>query len=222
MKHALTLLFPALLALSLSSCVTDKPFEAKAWAPMNKDNVRVKVSLAKKNVYVLEGNRVLMVTPCTIGTPEDPTPQGNFKVYKKVEKKRSYSYGFQKGPDYIRPAKSGDRRPGETYTGYPMAYWVEFEPLYGFHEGGVWPEPRSHGCLRLHKTAAPKFYHLVKLGTPVHIAVNQPEDATIGRDVQRPTDYADPDPPAIELISPSIFKPTPYPLFEEGPAPTIY
>ena len=221
MKQALTFLAMTLLAGFLSSCVTTQPFQAKAYAPSNLNNVRVKVSLANKMVYVLEGNRALMVTPCTIGTEKDPTPKGNFKVFKKIEKKRSNSYGFQRGADYIRPAKSSDHRSGENYHGFPMPYWVEFHPAYGFHEGGVWPMPRSHGCLRLHKTAAPKFFHLVKLGTPVYIANSQPEDATIGRSVARPTDYADPDPPAAELISPAIFKPTPHPLFEAGPAPTI-
>ncbi|MFT5469759.1 MAG: hypothetical protein ACI8UO_004881 [Verrucomicrobiales bacterium] len=221
MKQVLTLLSFALMALMLSSCVTPQSYRAKAYAPTNKKNVRVKVSLQNKMVYVLEGDRALMVTPCTIGTQSDPTPQGNFKIFKKIEKKRSYSYGFQKGADYIRPAKSSDRRPGESYHGFPMPYWAEFHPAYGFHEGGVWPEPRSHGCLRLHKTAAPKFFHLVQLGTPVSIAQTQPEDATVGRSVARPTDYADPDPPAIEQISPAIFKPTPHPLFEAGPAPTI-
>jgi len=32
--------------------------------------------------------------------------------------------------------------------GYPMANWVEFAPVFGFHEGYVWPIPRSHGCIR--------------------------------------------------------------------------
>ena len=26
---------------------------------------------------------------------------------------------------------------------YPMAYWCEFEPAYGFHEGFVYPIPRT-------------------------------------------------------------------------------
>ena len=46
---------------------------------------------------------------------------------------------------------------------------------------------------------------LARIGTPVSIAHSQPEDATIGRNVKRPADYADPDPPAALLISERAF-----------------
>ena len=48
---------------------------------------------------------------------------------------------------------------------------------------------------------APKFFAIVPDGAPVDIAYTQPEDATLGRDLKRPTDYADPDPPASYMIS---------------------
>src|SRR5260370_42543564 len=69
------------------------------------------------------------------------------------------------------------------YVGYPMAYWVQFKPEYGFHAGPVWPIPHSHGCIRLHPNAAPKFFALVHQGTPVDIDQSQPEDQTIGKEV---------------------------------------
>jgi hypothetical protein len=97
-----------------------------------------------------------------------------------------------------------------------MAWWCEFSPAYGFHEGSVWPMPRTHGCLRLHKNVAPKFYALVKIGTPVNIAQSQPEDSTIGRNLRRPTDYADPDPPANVLISSAVFTAPREPLLVEA------
>ena len=42
-------------------------------------------------------------------------------------------------------------------AGYPMAYWCEFKPAYGFHEGFVHPYPHTHGCVRLHGEAAAGF-----------------------------------------------------------------
>ena len=90
--------------------------------------------------------------------------------------------------------------------GYPMAFWCEFKPEYGFHQGYVWPVPRSHGCLRLHHNVAPKFFALVHDGTPVNIARTQPEDATIGANVQRPTDYNDPDPAPSYMASNKVFE----------------
>ena len=65
--------------------------------------------------------------------------------------------------------------------------------------------PRSHGCLRLHNTVAPKFFALVPAGTPIHIAHTQPEDQSWGRNISRPTDYNDPDPPGSSLISRKFF-----------------
>ena len=41
-----------------------------------------------------------------------------------------------------------------------MAYWCEFKPAYGFHEGFVHPYPHTHGCVRLHKEAAARLFAL--------------------------------------------------------------
>jgi len=181
-----------------------------AYKPRNPDNVRVKVSLSKQQVYVMEGDRPLLVAATCVGTAQKPTPKGTFRVTRKENKKRSYSYGYWVRGDEIRPGKSGERPgPGYRYVGYPMQYWVEFKPAYGFHNGYVWPVPRSHGCLRLHKNVSGKFFELVKVGTPVHIADHQPEDATIGANVPRPNDYNDPDPsPHIMVSSAAFMNPT--------------
>lgn len=198
----------------LTGCETvsiTKPYHVTAHRPTNPAAVRVKVSLQNQAVYVLEGNKPLMVAATCVGTPEKPTPRGNFTVNRKIEKKRSYSYGFSISGGNIRACKAGEAT--GRYVGYPMPYWVEFYPAYGFHQGYVWPVPRSHGCLRLHKEAAAKFFALVRIGTPINIATTQPEDATIGKDIPRPTDYRDPDPPAALMVSDAAFEPPKGPLF---------
>jgi hypothetical protein len=219
MKRLLVLACAAAVAL-LTGCANRPhlirtPYNAVAYKPKNPDNVRIKVSLENRAVYVMEGNEPLLVTATAIGTPQNPTPKGNFKVYKKIEKKRSGSYGFSVSGDSIRPVKASQAT--GRYVGFPMAYWVEFSPAYGFHEGAVWPIPRTHGCLRLHKTVAPKFFALAKLGTPVSIQQTQPEDATIGRNLKRPQDYADPDPANSILISDRVFSEPPQPLLVDRP-----
>ncbi len=203
----------------VTGCSTSSPmrttYNATAYKPHNPDNVRVKVSLQNRAVYVMEGDRPLLVTATAIGLPTNPTPTGNFRVFNKIEKKRSGSYGFSvNGDGSIRPCKSSQAT--GRYVGFPMAYWVEFASGYGFHEGSVWPMPRTHGCLRLHKNVAPKFYALAKMGTPVSIAQTQPEDATIGKNLKRPTDYADPDPANPILISDAIFRAPAGPLLVDG------
>ena len=87
-----------------------------------------------------------------------------------------------------------------------MAFWVGFQEGIGFHEGYVWPVPRSHGCIRLPHRVAAKFFALVGVGTPVSVARSQPEDRTLGRNAPRPTDYLDPDPPVRRMVSDGAFE----------------
>jgi hypothetical protein len=193
--------------IALTGCETlnvSAPYNPPAHRPHDPSAVRVKVSLKNQMVYVLEGDRVLLVAATCVGLPGKSTPTGNFHVTEKIATKRSGSYGFSVSGSNIRACESGNA--SGRYVGYPMAFWVGFYPAYGFHQGYVWPIPRTHGCLRLHKTVAPKFYALVRMGTPVNIAYTQPEDATIGKNQPRPTDYKDPDPPAAFMVSPAVFE----------------
>jgi len=98
-----------------------------------------------------------------------------------------------------------------------MQYWVGFSPGYGIHVGSVWPIPRTHGCLRVHENAGRELFEIVRIGTPVHIAQTQPEDATLGKNPPRPQDYNDPDPPKPFSISPSVFKKDPNDIPREQP-----
>lgn len=209
----------AVAALGLSACNTVSTssggsYNVVAKRPNNPNNVRVKVSIRNQAVYVLEGDRVLMAAATCVGTNSNPTPKGTFRVTRKEAGKRSYTYGFWIKGDTIMAGTTRKPVPGARYVGYPMAYWVEFKAAYGFHEGYVWPMPRTHGCLRLHKNVAPKFFALTKVGTPVSISDSHPEDETIGRGLQRPTDYNDPDPPSSFLTSARVFQPPPGALLE--------
>jgi hypothetical protein len=189
-------------------------YHVPAVRPKNQDAVRVKVSLSQQAVYVMEGDRLLMAAATCIGLPEKPTPKGNFRITNKISDKRSNSYGFFVGPEGIVPGEAAHPKPGR-FVGYPMAYWCEFSPGYGFHAGYVHPVPRTHGCLRLHQTVAPKFYALVREGTPVSIAEAQPEDSKFAAKVLRPNDYKDPDPPAAFMISQKVFQPPTGPLLND-------
>jgi len=201
----------AACAALLTSCETSrlaggKAYHVTAYRPHDSSAVRVKVSLSKQNIYVMEGDRCLMAVACSVGIPEKPTPKGNFTIYSKQERKRSGSYGFSVQGNRVVPSTGGG---AGRYVGYPMGYWCEFAPAYGFHQGYVHPNPRTHGCIRLHGEAAPKFFALVKIGTPVNIATSQPEDGALASKVQRVDDSKTPDPDPHVMISDAAFtKPT--------------
>jgi hypothetical protein len=180
-------------------------FSSVAYAPSNPNDVVVKVSLRTQNVYVEEGNSLLMATPTCVGKPGYPTPTGHFAVISKDKYKRSSTYGYWVRGSEAHPGASYQEPPGGgwTYIGYPMAYWVEFTPGYGFHEGPIWPYPRSHGCLHIHPAAVEKLTELVHIGTPVEVEDSLPEDSRYH--VDRPNDYADPDPAPSTMIVQSFF-----------------
>jgi lipoprotein-anchoring transpeptidase ErfK/SrfK len=207
LKHFLLALSgAALLAGCQTAPVGGGNYHVTAYKPTDPSKVRVDVSISKENVYVMEGDRCLMAAACSVGIPSKPTPKGHFTIYRKEEQKRSGSYGFRVVGDNIVPSE-GQGGPGR-YVGYPMGFWCEFAPSYGFHQGFVHPSPRTHGCIRLHGEAAPKFFALVHQGTPVNIAESQPEDATIGPKVTRVDDSKTPDPdPHIMITSGAFQKP---------------
>jgi L,D-transpeptidase catalytic domain len=219
MRHVyrLILLCAGSLALLLTGCATGGrvglggAYHVTAYKPNDPSAVRVRVSLSKQNVYVMEGDRCLMAAAISVGLPNKPTPRGNFTIYSKQEHKRSGSYGFSVQGDRIVPSTGGG---AGRYVGYPMGYWCEFAPAYGFHQGFVHPYPRTHGCIRLHGEAAPKFFALVRIGTPVNIATTQPEDATIGPKVQRVDDSKTPDPDPHLMITDAAFEKPSGPLLQ--------
>jgi hypothetical protein len=217
--YRLILLCAAPSVLLLTGCATGGhvsaggPYHVTAYKPDDPSKVRVLVSLSKQNVYVMEGDRCLMAVACSVGIPSKPTPRGNFKIYSKQEEKRSGSYGFRVQGSRVVAAEAGSNIPGR-YVGYPMGYWCEFAPAYGFHQGFVHPYPRTHGCIRLKGEAAPKFFALVRIGTPVNIASTQPEDATLGPKVQRIDDSRTPDPPASVMVTSAAFQKPSGPLLQ--------
>lgn len=183
-----------LTSCSTAPVVSGGSYKVTALRPNNPDNVKVKLSTSTQHVYVMEGDRLLMAVQGTVGV-NNSTPKGTFRITRKEKNKRRISQ-----PD----------------AGYPMAYWCEFKPAYGFHEGFVHARPRSHGCIRLHREAAARLFALVKVGTPVSIASSHPEDAKYGHLVRKLDQSRDPDPPRSLLMSPSWFRDPPGPLLVDG------
>src|SRR6476660_8265777 len=88
MRHIyrLLLLSAGSSLLLLTGCATGThvsasgPYHVTAYKPNNPSAVRVKVSLDKENVYVMEGDRCLMSAAISVGMASKPTPRGNFNM----------------------------------------------------------------------------------------------------------------------------------------------
>ena len=185
-------------AAILTSCTTaptaSKTYHVTAYKPNDPSKVRSE-SFAFETEHLRHGRRSLpdgSGVHCRHSRQTDAERKFHH-LLRKQEDKRSGSYGFRVQGDRVVPAEAGANIPGR-YVGYPMGYWCEFAPAYGFHQGFVHPYPRTHGCIRLQGEAAPKFFALVHNGTPVNIATTQPEDDTSVRKVQRVDDSKTPDP----------------------------
>jgi hypothetical protein len=188
----LALLFLVAAMFGLSGCETVKrgggsssfSYDPPAQQPSNPANVKLKLSTGAQRLYVVEGDKVLLATPVTVGTPSTPTPHGNYTIYSKQEQRRRVS------------------SPG---AGYPMTYWMEFKSAYGLHWGFIKPVPATHGCVRIPLKAAAKVFKLIRTGTPINISTSQPWDATIGKSLPRLDDSHLPDPPLSYMLSPRVF-----------------
>jgi len=191
-------------------------YDRPATLPTNPKNVRVKVSLATSIAYVMEGDKPLLVMPVGVGKAETPTPTGTFRIYNKQHYRRANTHGIAVNGDTIRRTWVRDRRPGDDIRGTPMPYWSEFKTAYGFHTGWVRPYPSTNGCIRMHHNIAPKFFRIVSIGTPVHIARSQPEDATLGREIManRPNAEGLPDRPLEYYRTDKYFTDHKPPVFE--------
>ena len=180
-------------SLGLTSCVTTQPggakttsfsFDPPVTAPTGQGRVKMNLSLSTQHLYVTEGDKVLLASPVCVGTAHSPTPQGSYTIYNK---------------------EAHRRRQSEPGAGYPMTYWVEFKPAYGFHWGFVKPYPATHGCVRMPVRTAKKVFDLVSIGTPVNISTTQPWDSTVGAQLPVLDDSHLPDPPMSYMLSPKVF-----------------
>jgi hypothetical protein len=154
-------------------------FDPPAKPVTNRSAVKVKLSTGAQRVYVMQGNEVLLATPCSVGTAKTPTPLGTFRIYSK---------------------QANRRRASSPGAGYPMSFWMEFKTAYGMHWGWVKPYPCTRGCVRLPIKSAQKIFGLVSKGTPLIIATSHPEDATIGKKLPVLDDSSLADPPASYMF----------------------
>ena len=167
---------------------TSDNFDPPALRPRNPGAVVVKVSTGAQRVYVVENGRVLLATPCSVGTV-GTTGQGNYRINYKNATKRRISQ-----PD----------------AGYPMPYWQEWKPAYGMHWGFVKPYPCTHGCIRLPMKSAAKIFAMTRVGTPLLIQPSHPEDATVGKTLPILDDGPLPNPPKAYLHSTKFFEDAQY------------
>lgn len=131
----------------------------------------VRIEAVKRTGMVIVygvGERILASYPATIGSEENPSPNGDHTV-ERVARNPDYTYDPDKNFQQGKNRKKLTLPPGPN--GPVGSVWIALsKPTFGIH--GT-PEPskvsktNSHGCIRLTNWDAEELADLVKPGVPV-------------------------------------------------------
>ena len=92
-----------------------------------------------------------------VGTPQWPTPRGEFYIRNRLVSYRSPFYG---------PVAFGTSARSEVLTDWPAGGFVG---IHGTNEPGLLPGRVSHGCIRMRNQDILRLARLLPVGTPLTI-----------------------------------------------------
>jgi lipoprotein-anchoring transpeptidase ErfK/SrfK len=135
---------------------------------------RVLINLSEQRAYLIEGGKISLISPIASGRPGWCTPTGQFSVIGKDVDHRSQSFGsILDGSGRIATSNATPSTyvpPGFRYRPAPMPYYVEFSQAIGMHAGFLPGYPASHGCVRMPRDLAARFFERVRKRTPVTVS----------------------------------------------------
>ena len=132
------------------------------------------IDLENQRANFYKGHRLVGVSVVSTGREGYDTRPGKFRVMDKDIDHASSIYGDYVdhfGEVVVENVENGrDPRPrGTIFRGAPMPYFLRIHGGIGMHAGYLPGYPASHGCIRLPKSMAAKFFENAPIGTPVQI-----------------------------------------------------
>jgi len=150
-----------------------------------RSGTRVIINLSEQRAYLIEDGKVSLVSPIASGKPGWSTPTGTFSVISKDIDHRSQSFGLiidGSGRIASSSATPGTHvPPGFHYQPAPMPYYMEFTAAIGMHAGYLPGYPASHGCVRMPRDLAERFFERVNIRTPVTVVGTTQNLASVRR-----------------------------------------
>jgi lipoprotein-anchoring transpeptidase ErfK/SrfK len=135
---------------------------------------RIVVHIGEQKAYFYRGKTLVGESTVSTGKSGFSTPPGSYSVLSKSPDHVSTIFG-----DYIDDygnvvrsnidARKDRRPPGTHFDGAEMPYAMFFRGGYAMHQGYVPPFAASHGCIRLPRGMASRFYENAPIGTPVKV-----------------------------------------------------
>ena len=145
---------------------------------------QIVISIADRQLAVLDNGQVLKTYPIAVGTRHTPSPDGDFVIINHA-KDPTYRHGGKE----IAPGKDnplGSRWMGLSLKGYG---------IHGTNVQSSIGKAASHGCFRMRKQDVEELYTLVQVGDTV--TVRRERDAMIAKVFTAPT----PAQPAVTLAA---------------------
>jgi lipoprotein-anchoring transpeptidase ErfK/SrfK len=154
------------------------PKPAYVWDDLKAKNAKgpasLMINLSEQRVYLYRGGELIGESKCSSGKKGFDTPPGTYTVVQKNKDHVSNLYG-----NFVDPEGEITRRDvdmskmkvpeGMTFAGAKMPYFQRFTGGYGLHAGVVPNRRASHGCVRLPRIMAERFFAHTTVGTPVTV-----------------------------------------------------
>lgn len=150
-----------------------KPLPPYSWNPGVREGApKIVVDVGAQRAFFYRGDVQVGETKCSSGKKGFETPVGSYAVIQKNKDHVSNLYGNFVSEDGTIVKRDVDMSKmkvpdGCAFQGAKMPYFMRFTGGYGMHSGNVPSYPASHGCVRLPRIMAQRFFENSRMGTPV-------------------------------------------------------
>lgn len=128
---------------------------------------RIMIDLGKRELKLLEGQKIVKSYKISIGMEGFNTPRGTFKVIKKRKNPTWYNPKAEWSKDMPETIGPGPGNPLGTRALYLNAPNIR---IHGTYKSGSIGTAASHGCIRMLIKDSEELYDLVPVGTPTVIS----------------------------------------------------
>jgi len=140
----------------------------------DRSKTKVQVSVRNQRMQLMQGETVLIDTPCTTGRTGKRTPYGTFKLHDRQVDKRSNVYGtIYRNGQRVCGGHRYENCSGVSgkYVGAPLPYWQRLTgDGIGMHASKyVKRYPSSGGCIRVQPDYAKLIFDKTKTGTSIFV-----------------------------------------------------
>ncbi len=134
----------------------------------------ITIDLGRQTARFFKGGEEVGRSPVSTGREGFSTPAGTFRIIQKNKSHASNLYGdfVDSDGNVVQANVSAHRHkrpPGTIFRGAAMPFFMRLHGAVGMHAGHLPGYPASHGCIRLPRGAAQRFFENAPVGTEVRI-----------------------------------------------------